>query len=101
METGNRRKDELLAMLSHELRNPLASLRSSLYVLQRAEPGSQQAKRMMAIMDRQVEQLTLLTNDLLDTTRIGRGKIAIYRSTLDLCALARTTVDDNRALLEG
>jgi CheY-like chemotaxis protein len=101
MEAGNRRKDELLAMLSHELRNPLASLRASLYVLQRAEPGSQQAKRMMAILDRQVDQLTLLTNDLLDTARIGRGKMALHRSTLDLCALARSAVDDNRALFEG
>ncbi len=101
METGNRRKDELLATLSHELRNPLASLRSSLYVLKRAEPGSEQAKRMLAIMDRQVDQLTALTDDLLDAARIGHDKMVLRRSTIDLCAVVRTSVEDNLALFEG
>jgi signal transduction histidine kinase len=101
METVNRRKNELLATLSHKLRNPLASLRSSLYVLKRAEPGSEQAKRMLAIMDRQVDQLTALANDLLDAARLGRDKIVLRRSTIDLCALVRTSVEDNLALFEG
>jgi two-component system CheB/CheR fusion protein len=101
MDMGNRRKDEILATLSHELRNPLASLRSSLYVLQRAEPGSGQARRMMAIMDRQVDQLTSLTNDLLEAARIGHDKIALRRATIDLCALVRTSVEDNLALFAG
>ena len=101
MDTGNRRKDELLATLSHELRNPLASLRSSLYVLQRAEPGGGQAKRMMAIMARQVDQLTSLSNDLLDAARIGLDKIALHRSTTDLCALVRSAVEDNQGLFDG
>ena len=96
-----RRKDEFLATLSHELRNPLAPLHSSLYLLQRAEPGSDQANRMMAIMDRQISQLTALTNDLLDVTRISRGKITLQCSTVDLCALVRSTADDNRALFVG
>ena len=101
MEAGNRRKDDLLATLSHELRNPLASLRSSLYVLQRAEPGSGQARRMLAIMDRQGDQLTSLANDLLDVARVSRDKIVLRRSTIDLCALVRTSVEDNLALFEG
>jgi CheY-like chemotaxis protein len=101
MDSGNPLKEELLATLSHELRNPLASLRSSLFVLQRAEPGSVQAKRMMAIMDRQVDQLTSLTNDLLDSARIVRDKMLLHRSIIDLCALVRTTVEDNRALFDG
>jgi two-component system CheB/CheR fusion protein len=95
---ANRRKDEFLATLSHELRNPLAPLHSSLYLLRRAEPGSDQANRMMAIMDRQLGHLTALTNDLLDVTRISRGKITLQCSTLDLCALVRSAADDNRAL---
>jgi signal transduction histidine kinase/ActR/RegA family two-component response regulator len=98
LQQANRRKDEFLATLSHELRNPLAPLHSSLYLLQRAEPGSDQANRMMAIMDRQIGQLTTLTNDLLDVTRISRGKITLQCSTVDLCALVRSAADDNRAL---
>ncbi len=101
MDSGNPGKEELLANLSHELRNPLASLRSSLFVLQRAEPGSVQAKRMMAIMDRQVDQLTCLANDLLDAARIVRDKMVLHRSNTDLCALVRTSVEDNRALFDG
>jgi CheY-like chemotaxis protein len=101
LQQANRRKDEFLATLSHELRNPLAPLHSSLYLLQRAEPGSDQANRMMAIMDRQIGQLTALTNDLLDVTRISRGKITLQCSTVDLCALVRSAADDNRALFTG
>jgi signal transduction histidine kinase len=56
---------------------------------------------MLAIMDRQVEQLTSLTNDLLDAALIGRGKVVLRRSTVDLCALVRTSVEDNLALFEG
>jgi two-component system CheB/CheR fusion protein len=101
LREANRRKDEFLATLSHELRNPLAPLHSSLFLLQRAEPGSDQANRMLAIMDRQIGQLTTLTNDLLDVTRISRGKITLQCSTVDLCALVRSAAEDNRALLAG
>ncbi len=101
MDRGNPRIEELLATLSHELRNPLASLRSSLFVLQRAEPGGVQAMRMMAIMDRQIDQLTSLANDLLDAARIVRDKLVLHRSITDLCTLVRTSVEDNRALFDG
>jgi signal transduction histidine kinase/ActR/RegA family two-component response regulator/HAMP domain-containing protein len=101
LQQANRRKDEFLATLSHELRNPLAPLHSSLYLLQRAEPGSDQANRMMAVMDRQIGQLTTLTNDLLDVTRISRGKITLQCSTVDLCGLVRSAADDNLALFAG
>jgi signal transduction histidine kinase/ActR/RegA family two-component response regulator len=101
LQEANRRKNEFLATLSHELRNPLAPLHSSLYLLQRAEPGSDQAKRMMAIMDRQISLLTALTDDLLDVTRLSRGKITLQSSTVDLCALVRSAADDNRALFAG
>jgi signal transduction histidine kinase len=101
MDGGNRRKDGLLAALSHELRNPLASLRSSLYVLQRAVPGGEQARRMLAIMNRQVDQLTSLSDDLLDVARMDHDKMVLRRSAIDLCALVHTAVDDNWALFEG
>ena len=101
MDSGNRRQDGLLATLSHELRNPLTSLRSSLFVLQRATPGGEQARRMVAIMNRQVDLLTSIANDLLDVARVDRDKMFLRRSATDLCALGRCAADDNRALFEG
>ena len=94
---ANRRKDEFLAVLSHELRNPLAPVRSSLYVLARTEPGGEQARRMLAIIDRQVSHLTRLVDDLLDVTRISRGKIQLQRERVELGELVRRTVEDHRS----
>ena len=95
LREADRRKDEFLAMLSHELRNPLAPIRNSLYILDRAAPGGTQATEAQAIIDRQVAQLTRLVDDLLDVTRIARGKIQLQRERLDLtswrAAPSRTT----------
>jgi PAS domain S-box-containing protein len=94
---ANRRKDEFLAVLSHELRNPLAPVRSSLAVLSRAEPGGEQARRMLAIIDRQVNHLVRLVDDLLDVTRISRGKVQLQLERLELGGLVRRTVEDHRS----
>jgi CheY-like chemotaxis protein/nitrogen-specific signal transduction histidine kinase len=93
--------DEFLGTLLHELRNRLAPLQSSLYLLQRAEPGGEQAGRMIANLDRQIRQLTALTDDLLDVTRLSRGKLALQCKTFDLCDFARKVVDENQALFAG
>jgi len=97
----NRNKDEFLAMLSHELRNPLAAIRSGVDVLDRAPAGSQAAKRAHGVIDRQVEQLTRLVDDLLDVTRISRGKLELQRARIELGELVRRTVDDQRPLVEA
>jgi two-component system CheB/CheR fusion protein len=98
----DRRKDEFLAMLSHELRNPLAPIRSSLDILGHAAPGGEQAQRAQAIIDRQVGHMTRLIDDLLDVTRITRGKVELHRERLDLCGLTRRAVEDQRgAFAEG
>jgi PAS domain S-box-containing protein len=91
---ADRRKDDFLAMLSHELRNPLAPIRNSTYILQRAEPGSEQARRAQSIIDRQTEHLTRLVDDLLDVTRIARGKIEVRRSLVDLRGVVWRAADD-------
>jgi PAS domain S-box-containing protein len=96
LEESDRRKDQFLATLSHELRNPLAPLRNSLCILSRASPGSEQARRAEAVIDRQVGHLTRLVDDLLDVTRISRGKIRLLRERLDLCDLVRRAVEDYR-----
>jgi PAS domain S-box-containing protein len=97
LREADRRKDEFLAVLSHELRNPLAPIRNSLYTLQHAPPGSEQALRAQAVIERQVSHLTNLVDGLLDVTRISRGKIALQREPLDFAAAVAQTVEDHRA----
>jgi PAS domain S-box-containing protein len=100
LQEADRRKDEFLGMLSHELRNPLAPIRNSLYILDRAEPTGQQARRAREVANRQLAHVTRLVDDLLDVTRIARGKIELRRAALDLAALARRTAEDYRAILQ-
>lgn len=75
----NLHKDEFLAMLSHELRNPLSPIRSSVAVLRMSEPGSAPANESIEIIDRSTAHLTRLVDDLLDVTRITRGLIELQR----------------------
>lgn len=92
--------NELLAMLSHELRNPLAPIRNSLYILQHAPAGGEAARRAMDVLDRQVEQLARLVEDLLDVTRLSRDLIQIEGRRVELNGLVRRAMDDHRAVFE-
>jgi PAS domain S-box-containing protein len=96
----DRRKTEFLAVLSHELRNPLAPIRNSLFLLERAPQGSEQAARAREVVRRQTEHLTRLVDDLLDITRISRGKMALQRTCIDLRDIVRKTTDDLLSLFE-
>jgi signal transduction histidine kinase/ActR/RegA family two-component response regulator len=95
------RKDDFLATLGHELRNPMAALTMSLRVFEQSDPGSERAARSRAVMERQVQHLIRLIDDLLDLTRISRGKVVIRREALDLAEVIRTCVDDQRDALEA
>jgi len=97
LQEADQRKNEFLAMLSHELRNPLTPIRSSLFILGHAVPGGEQAERARSILERQVSQLTRLVDDLLDVTRITRGKIKIQPERFELEGLIHRTVEDHRA----
>jgi PAS domain S-box-containing protein len=101
LREADRRKDEFLATLSHELRNPLAPIRNSVFVLSRSAPGSEAAHRAQVIIDRQVTHLTRLIDDLLDVTRIARGKIQLQLEHVELGALLRRTLDDHRGSFEA
>jgi PAS domain S-box-containing protein len=100
LREADRRKDEFLAVLSHELRNPLTPLRNGLFVLASA-PSQEQSARALAIMDRQLDHLTRLIDDLLDITRITRGKVELRRAPVDLAELVRHTLEDHRAGFEA
>jgi two-component system CheB/CheR fusion protein len=96
----DRRKDEFLAVLSHELRNPLAAMRNSSVVLSRTRPDDPRAAQAKVVIDRQVTLLTRLVDDLLDVTRIARGKIELHRDRFELSDLIRRTLDDHRPSFE-
>jgi PAS domain S-box-containing protein len=100
LREADRRKNDFLAVLSHELRNPLAPIRNSTYILERAAPGGSQAKRAIEVIDRQTGQLARLVDDLLDVTRITRNRIQLQRETIELNELVRRTMEDQRSLFE-
>jgi PAS domain S-box-containing protein len=100
LQESDRRKDEFLGVLSHELRNPLAPIRNSLYILEHTAPESDQAQRAKATIDRQINQLVRLVDDLLDVTRISRNKIRLQRQSLDLGEVVYRTTEDHRSMFE-
>jgi len=98
LRESDRRKDEFLGMLSHELRNPLAPIRNSVHVLARVAPASAQAEQARAIIARQVDHLARLVDDLLDVKRISTGKLRLHADLMDLTRQVRETVEDMRPL---
>ena len=100
LRAADQRKSDFIAILSHELRNPLAAIRLSLHILETGAPGGEEVAGARRIMDRQVGQLVHLVDDLLDATRITQNKIQLQRHRLDLNDLVRATIEDNRPHLE-
>ncbi len=98
---ADRRKTEFLAVLSHELRNPLAPIRNSLYLLDRAPPGSPHAVRAKDVVQRQTAHLTRLVDDLLDVTRVSRGKIDLKPERIDIREVVRRVCEDHRTFFES
>ena len=97
----DRLRSEFLGVLSHELRNPLAVIASSVRCIDRNAVADDQTRRAIAAIDHQTRHLAHIVDDLLDVTRISSGKIRLRRSTLDLAALVRETIEDHRELLAG
>ncbi|MGE3779852.1 MAG: CHASE3 domain-containing protein [Pirellulaceae bacterium] len=96
-----RRKDEFLAMLGHELRNPLAGILTGVQVLRMLRPEGDAAK-MQEVIERQAKHMSRMVDDLLDISRFARGKLTLKREQLDLRELMQLTVDDYRsAQLQG
>jgi signal transduction histidine kinase len=100
LRDADRRKDEFLAMVSHELRNPLAPIRNASYLLTRVVAGNEQAQRAVRTIERQTEHLTRLVDDLLDLTRIVHGKLALQRERVDLRVIAAHAVADFRVRMQ-
>ncbi|MGM9486329.1 response regulator [Ideonella sp. YS5] len=93
LEDASRRKDEFIAMLSHELRSPLAPIRNAVEVIRRLSPRDATLQWATDITDRQVRQLTRLVDELLDVARISQGKIVLQRAPVDLSSLVTHCIE--------
>jgi PAS domain S-box-containing protein len=100
VKEADHRKDEFLAMLAHELRNPLAPIRNMLEVMKRAD-GREVAPPALRMMDRQVRHMTRLIDDLLDASRISQGKIGLQREKVELFDVVRQAVEASRPYYEA
>lgn len=100
LRSNDRRKDEFLATLAHELRNPLAPLRTGVDVLQ-GTVKSEKAKRTLGVMARQLTHMVRLIDDLLDVSRITRGKLELKRQPVSLAAIVDASVEDSRSQIEA
>lgn len=100
LQEADHRKDEFLAMLSHELRNPLGALSNALELLKHLTSNDKTVAHVREIMERQIRHQTRLLDDLLDTSRIVRGKIELRHQPLDLVTLVSTLIEDKRFILE-
>jgi len=100
VQRADQRKSDFIAVLSHELRNPLAPIRTGIQFLRRSSPDSPVCARAWKIVERQTGQLTRLVDDLLDVTRISRGKIDLQRARVDLRDVVRAACDDLRLAFE-
>ncbi|HKW84047.1 MAG TPA: ATP-binding protein, partial [Burkholderiaceae bacterium] len=101
LQEASRRKDEFLAMLSHELRNPLAPIRTALEVIRRIAPPDAKFAWASDIMVRQLRQLTRLVEELLDVARISQGKIVLKREKVDLNAVIAHSVETAKPNLDA
>src|SRR5262249_19011843 len=98
---ADRRKDDFMATLAHELRNPLAPIRNAFQAvrLKGADPDIREWAE--GVIERQVRHMARLVDDLMDVSRISRGKVKLYSEDIDLCRLVRTASEDQRGLLEA
>ena len=97
---ANRRKDEFLAMLAHELRNPLAPISTAAHLLKLAPNDAARVARSGEIIARQVKHMTALVDDLLDVSRVTRGLVQLRREPTDLHGVLSSAVEQARPLLE-
>jgi CheY-like chemotaxis protein len=100
LQEADGRKDEFLATLAHELRNPLAPIRNALEIM-RLTPEPQRQASARSIVERQVAQMVHLVDDLLDVSRISRGKLELRREVADLGRVIQTAIETSRPLIEA
>jgi two-component system CheB/CheR fusion protein len=101
LREADHRKDEFLAMLAHELRNPLAPIHNAVHALKRLGPPEPQLQQLFNMIDRQSELLARLVDDLLEVARITQGKIELRKEKAELLAVVGRAVETSRPLIEA
>jgi two-component system, sensor histidine kinase len=101
LRDADRQKDDFLAALAHELRNPLGVVSNAFDILPEAQTPEPVSEELRDIINRQITLMTRLVDDLLDVSRISRGQIGLTREPCDFAAIVRETVHDYRAILES
>jgi PAS domain S-box-containing protein len=100
LRDADQRKDEFLATLAHELRNPLAPIRNSMHIM-RLSKSPQVHEKAQAVIERQLDQMVHLVDDLLDVSRISQGKIELRKQLIDIAAVVQNAVDTSQPLIEA
>lgn len=101
LRLADRRKDEFLATLAHELRNPLAPLLNSLSILRLSKGDPEAMKKAQEVMERQLKQMVRLVDDLLDVSRITTGKLTISKQRVDIQSVMRAAVESSTSFIES
>ncbi len=100
LRANDRRKDEFLAMLAHELRNPLGAIDNAVSLIGFPDPGREKIEWSVDVIGRHVKHLTRLIDDLLDVSRITRGKIQLRKTKIDACPVLNSAIESVRSLIE-
>ena len=101
LQEADRHKDQFLAMLAHELRNPLGTLRNAIEVMRLRDTDDREVQWACGVTERQVQQLTRLVDDLMDVSRISRGKISLQMEPVDMAAVVARAVEICRPLIDA
>jgi PAS domain S-box-containing protein len=101
LKEADHRKDEFLATLAHELRNPLAPIRNGLHFMRLAGNDDNLVEKARLIMERQVQQMVRLVDDLLDVARISQNKLELRKELLDLSSVVNSAVETSRPIIDG
>jgi signal transduction histidine kinase len=100
LREADRRKDEFLAILAHELRNPLAPIRNSLHIQRLTSHNDPATERLVEMMERQVNHMVRLVDDLLEISRISRGRIELRKESVGVATVVEGAVETSRPLIE-
>jgi signal transduction histidine kinase len=101
LRDADRRKDEFLATLAHELRNPLSPISNALQVWPLVENDPEQLERLRGVMERQVRQIIRLIDDLMDVSRISRGRIQLQKQRVDLRTVISEAIESVQPLIDA
>lgn len=101
LREADRRKDEFLATLAHELRNPLAPIRNGLQIMKLEQGKADSVEQVRQMMERQVNQMLHLVDDLLDVSRISRGKIELRKQHVELATVIQQAIETSRPIIDA